>query len=109
MATLSGLQNLYISDDLLDTTPELRPRNVKTSPNTTVKIAIETIVITAVIFIAIITWFEVLRSLFDNIFSESPNYRSTWLRILYAMVVTIIGIILIELYGKETFKGDDKT
>ena len=53
MAELSGLEDLYISNNLLDTNPELRPRNIKIPSTTTIRVEIETVIITAVIFIAV--------------------------------------------------------
>lgn len=106
MAALSGLESLYLSDSLLDTNPELRPRGMKISSSSTVRIGIETIVITAVIFIAVITWFEVLRSWFDNVFSETTNYRATWIRLFYAVVVTLIALFFIKLFGEDTFTAN---
>jgi hypothetical protein len=108
MAALTGFEDIYLSNNLMDTAPEIKPHGAKVSSTATLKIGIETIVVTAVIFIAILTWFEVLRSLFDNIFSDEPNYGATWVRVLYSFLVTIIAIIVIKLFGKNSFKGNDK-
>jgi hypothetical protein len=105
MSALIGSENAFISESLLDTNPELRPRSVKLGSGTTLVIGLETILITAVLFISILTWFEVLRSWFDNVFSEKSNYKATWIRVLYAVIVTIIAVFTIAFFGKKAFQN----
>ena len=102
---LSGLEDLYLSNTLMDTTPEFQSQNVDFK-NRKVSVSIETIIMTAVVFITVITWFEVLRSLFDNIFSETDkqNYKAIGIRVLYAVIVTIIAVIIVKIFGKDIFK-----
>lgn len=106
MATLSALESGYIVNNLIATAPGIAYHSIEPPASKgSVKVGIETIIITAVVFIAVITWFEVLRSLFDNIFSDEPNYKASWIRILYAIIVAIIAIFLIKFIGKEVFKS----
>lgn len=101
----AGAQSAFIADSLLGTNPgfqyhAIEPPKVKT----TTKAGVELVIITAVIFVVVITWFEVLRSWFDNVFTDQSNYRATWIRVLYATVVTILAVFLVSFFGKEVFE-----
>ena len=60
---------------------------------------IETIIISAFIFIGILTWFEFLRTLYDNVFSATGehNYRLIYNRLWYAIFITALVLILIYI------------
>lgn len=68
-----------------------RPRG----PN--IVLSIETIIISALIFIGILAWFEFLRSWFDNVFNGQPqtNFAPVWHRLVYAVFITALVLILL--------------
>ena len=63
------------------------------------KISIETIVMSALIFIAILAWFEFLRTWFDTVFSYTPaqHFNLVYNRLWYAIFVTSISLILVYI------------
>ena len=63
------------------------------------KISIETIVMSALIFIAILAWFEFLRTWFDTVFSQtqSHHFNAVYNRLWYAIFVTSISLILVYI------------
>ena len=78
--------------DFLDEDDDVpRPRG----PN--IILSIETIIISALIFIGILAWFEFLRSWFDNVFNGQPqtNFVPVWHRLVYAVFITALVLILL--------------
>lgn len=63
--------------------------------NNNIRLSIETIVMSALIFIAILAWFEFLRSWFDNIFNSTGthNYYAILNRLWYAIFITTVSLI----------------
>ena len=64
-----------------------------------ITVSIETIILSAVIFIGILSWFEFLRSWYDNVFSfdGTHNFGLIWNRFWYAVFITAVVIILIYI------------
>lgn len=64
-----------------------------------ITVSIETIVMSALIFIAILAWFEFLRVWFDNVFNTDAqrNYNIIYHRLWYAIFVTALAIVLLYI------------
>lgn len=64
-----------------------------------ITVSIETIVMSALIFIAILAWFEFLRVWFDNVFNSDGhrNYTAIYHRLWYAIFVTALAIVLLYI------------
>lgn len=64
-----------------------------------ITVSIETIVMSALIFIAILSWFEFLRSWYDNVFNidGTRNYTAIYHRLWYAIFITALVIILLYI------------
>jgi hypothetical protein len=60
----------------------------------TLKLSMETVVLSALLFIGIFTWLEFLRSWFDNTFAENGNLNVMYLRFWYAIFITALVAIL---------------
>jgi predicted MFS family arabinose efflux permease len=62
-------------------------------------ITIEIIIISAFIFIAIFTWFEFIRSWYDNVFNTGPghNFNAVYVRLGYAIFITALALVLIYI------------
>lgn len=66
------------------------------------KINITDIVVTAVIFITIITWFNVLSHLYEDAFHPGKNgYQTTFLALGYAILVTLISLVIYYLFSRK--------
>lgn len=64
-----------------------------------ITVSIETIVMSALIFITILAWFEFLRVWFDNVFNTDipRNYNAIYHRLWYAIFVTALAIVLLYI------------
>ena len=62
-----------------------------------ITVSIETLVMSALIFIAILSWFEFIRVWFDNVFTSDVdhNYRLIYHRLWYAIFITALCIVLL--------------
>lgn len=62
-------------------------------------ISIETIVMSGFIFIAILTWFEFIRTWFDTVFSNTGqhNFTTVYNRLWYAIFITALALVLIYI------------
>lgn len=63
-------------------------------------IMIQKIIITAVVFIAILAWFEFLRTLYDAIFNTISNEHYSGIvfkRLVYALFITAVAIIIVYI------------
>ena len=80
-----------IEEDADPEVPRGRPANIILS--------IETIIISALIFIAILAWFEFIRSWFDNVFDDEVvhNISAIFHRLWYAIFITVLALILIYI------------
>jgi hypothetical protein len=67
--------------------------------------AIQRIIITAVIFFAILTWFEFLRTLYDAIFNITSDDHYPGIvakRFAYAVFITAIAIVVVYIIYRTT-------
>ena len=64
-----------------------------------ITVSIETIVISALIFIGILAWFEFLRTWYDNVFTLGTphNFDIVYHRLWYAIFITALVLILIYI------------
>lgn len=64
-----------------------------------ITVSIETIILSALIFIGILSWFEFLRSWYDNVFliEGEHNFRLIWNRFWYAVFITSVVIVLVYI------------
>lgn len=95
---------------LLDQTPDLpnlRGESPDESPKELYKykigdsLNIFLIIVTAVTFITIITWFNVLSHLYEDVFNpinKENRYRATFLSLGYAIIVAMIAVFVYILY-----------
>ena len=80
-------------------TTRIRPHGTRESliSKRTFTISIETVVMSALIFIAILSWFEFLRAWYDHTFDNEPvhNVDLIFNRFWYAVFISSICIIII--------------
>lgn len=62
-----------------------------------ITISIETVIMSALIFIGILAWFEFLRTWFDNVFTINGqhNYSFIYNRLWYAIFITALVLVLL--------------
>lgn len=63
-----------------------------------ITVSIETIIMSALIFIGILSWFEFLRVWYDNVFTingEHHNFSIIYNRLWYAIFITALVLILV--------------
>lgn len=75
-------------------------------PQRTIKVTIDTIVMSGLIFAGILAWFEFFRILFKNIFPRNSSTRnmnevlsSFWFTIFITVIVVISVFIMYKLVG----------
>jgi len=93
-AAAEAAEDLDLPDIIESGDDDNRPRR---GPN--IVLSIETIIISALIFIGILAWFEFLRSWFDNVFNDLPetNFAPIWHRLWYAIFITALVLILLYI------------
>jgi len=66
---------------------------------TSLTISIETIVMSAFIFIAILAWFEFIRTWFDTVFSATGehHFNIVYNRLWYAIFITALALVSIYI------------
>ena len=71
-------------------------------------ISIETIVMSAFIFIAILAWFEFIRTWFDTVFSTTGehHFNVVYNRLWYAIFITALALVLIYIVYRIANKPD---
>lgn len=52
------------------------------------------IVLSALIFVTIIAWFNTIQTYFDALIIDDAFYKQVWARIIYSFVVTLIALIV---------------
>lgn len=64
-----------------------------------ITVSIETIILSALIFIGILVWFEFIRVWFDNVFTNQPTHNFTiiWHRFWYAIFITALVLVLLYI------------
>lgn len=64
-----------------------------------ITVSIETIVLSAIVFIGILSWFEFLRAWYDNVFAVDGNNNPgiIWNRFWYAVFISSVVIILVYI------------
>jgi hypothetical protein len=70
-----------------------------TDDQSSITVSIETILLSAVVFIGILSWFEFLRAWYDNVFAVDGNNNPgiIWNRFWYAVFITSVVIILVYI------------
>lgn len=99
VGTLSTVAAFEIPDEIMpgaigrgQTFPKLPP-----SRTSSITVSIETIIMSALIFIGILAWFEFLRTTYEVIFSidGSQHYDYIFNRFGYAIFITVVVIVLL--------------
>lgn len=87
-------------------TEELEPRNKKLTPDIRFKINLSTIIISALIFLMILAWFDFMQTTFfswinpvENPFDVTPSSK-LWYAVLVSVVVIVL-VLLIYYYSKD--------
>lgn len=94
----AGSHNNNISLKLLELNQILKRREKKR-----LALNIPFIIMSGVVFIAVLAWFEVLRSFYDRSWELDPNpdrFNPSWERAGYAILVTLMSIILVYIFYK---------
>lgn len=95
----NALPNEALVDDIttrMRTYP--RPPNSLLSERKTLTISLETVVISAFLFLAILAWFEFLRVWYDVTFSPdrtTNDFTLVYIRFWYAIFITCLVIIIV--------------
>lgn len=89
----SGQEIINATDEQSD--PPERPRGKVSS----ITVSIETVIMSALIFVAILAWFEFLRAWYDNTFDNRPvhDYDIVYHRFWYAIFITALAIVLLYI------------
>jgi hypothetical protein len=72
--------------------------------NAGLRLSIETILISALIFIGIFTWLEFVRTWYESTFAENGNLSNIYYRFWYSIFVSALVIILLYIVYRS-FNG----
>lgn len=97
VGTLTGGPTLMILRENIQPTDLADEENFDTSRNNNpnLVVSVEIIIISALIFIAILIWFEFLRVWYDNVFGNDGDFAIVWYRLVYAIFITALVLILL--------------
>lgn len=78
----------------------IHERNEKSKKNITV--SVETVIMSALIFIAVLIWFDFLRNLYNATYlsEDETKYKVVWASFFYALFITALNIVLIYMVYK---------
>jgi H+/Cl- antiporter ClcA len=81
--------------------------SVSAQRQSNITVSVETIIMSALIFIGILAWFEFLRTWYDNVFTlkTEHNYFFIYNRLWYAIFIT--ALVLVLLYVVYRFAMPD--